>query len=814
MIIIGLVIIVIVQLCLSSYQQSIPLSSSFEHLRTTLSSMRSLSLSNNQSKQMSTSWTTNVTDQSIPFHHDYPRPHLRRQYWYNLNGQWSFTITPRSAAIPRDYDGTILVPYPVESILSGRQERVDASMFLWYKRLFNMKAMPFTDDEQQSMQLLLHFDKVDFETVVYINGNRMKKKHRGGYDPFVYDITSFIDTDADNELVVRVWDPSNHGYQARGKQMLDVDERNSIFYTPCSGIWGTVWLEKVPQVRIDRVQFRTKISSVNIQWSYRIDLTSIEQTNSDNEQENLLEIPREEFRPTPLNIDDSNAQDFQLKIRLFNADGEQVLNIVSNRTNVDNEIDVRLSTIQLWSPEQPYLYTVHIELYEMGQFVERIQSYYGFRHISLCSNPKRICLNNRPYFMFGVLDQGYWPDGLYRASTDDAYKQDIKHMKRLGFNTLRKHMKVETSRWYYWCDVLGMLVWQDMPAGDSFYGYESELKEDKQLRQHRDNRTNELPTTSSPTGNLYRPKNLQRAFRSKVQFERELKAMIDYFGFHPSIIVWVLFNEEWGQYDTIRLTAWLEYYDSDRLINAASGWQDRVGIGHMRDIHDYTDHIFLPKIDDDQRALVLGECGGFGLKKFGWSYNSYNDQYFLTYAFEQLIVHRSNRLSAMIYTQLSDVENESNGILTYDRREQKFIGDHLYRVLNNDYTRLYRLEHLWNLTVVPYTNYTSLRLSASIQLNRTMNASNVHQLYFYTCYLYSIVHITVDRLHHLVFNQTHLIPNYHYISLPETVFATTQNDKHSLDIVVHYLPSFEDHNLSYVYTNRTYFYLTLAMLSE
>jgi hypothetical protein len=387
-------------------------------------------------------------------------------------------------------------------------------------------------------------------------------------------------------------------------------------------------------------------------------------------------------------------------------------------------------------------------------------------------------------------------------------------MKSLGFNTLRKHMKTETSRWYYWCDVLGMLVWQDMPASDSYDGYENELYPDKELRLHRDNRTNNLPLpTIYIEDDLPRLKILQRQSRSKIQFEQELKSMIDFLSFHPSIVMWVLFNEEWGQYDTSRLATWLQYYDPDRLIIPASGWQDRIGLGHVRSIHDYTRHIYLPSIDDQNRALVLGECGGFGLTESGWSYNSYNDRYFLTYAFEQLILHLSPRLSAMIYTQLSDVQTESNGIVTYDR-QVKFISDHMYRVLNGNFSRLYKLEHLWNLTSIPYTNYSQLSFSISFNLKLNKNPSDFYQFYFYTCYLYSFVNITIDHNYIILLNETHNIRDYHYISLPNDFFRNSLNQEHFLDIRIDYVSSLNDHDQSFRYFNRTYFYLNLAILFE
>ena len=426
-------------------------------------------------KALLTAWTKEAASESVPFLNDYPRPHLQRKAWTNLNGIWSLAITGLNITTPEMFDRRIRVPYPVESYLSGVEERVDSQTLLWYQREFDMKPR---DAQIRESRILLHFEKVDYETTVYINGRQVGSKHSGGYDPFSYDITSFVkETDA-NVLLVRVWDPSNHGYQPRGKQMLDVEESNSIFYTPCSGIWGTVWLEEVPAVHIDRARFSSKLSSTDVHLTYRVDLSE-EQANVQNDEREaeLLEASHEEEGAKLLRVE--YKQPHWLRIVILEPTDGVLIELFSNRTSEDQEITLPLSQIRLWSPETPVLYHVNIYLYQMNTSIERVDTYLAFRDVSLClRTKKKICLNNKPYFMFGVLDQGYWPDGLYRAPSDEAYQFDIKRMKGLGFNTLRKHMKTETSRWYYWCDVLGMLVWQDMVAGDSFDGYEEELEQD------------------------------------------------------------------------------------------------------------------------------------------------------------------------------------------------------------------------------------------------------------------------------------------------------------------------------------------------
>ncbi|CAF0981431.1 unnamed protein product [Rotaria sordida] len=799
----------------------------------TLTSTSSSTLSMKLMTKSSTRWTKNVIENKIPFHNDYPRPHLRRKLWLNLNGNWSFTITSINETYPKNFDRFIRVPFPVESYLSGIEERVDSSMYLWYKLKFQIKSQAwYNDNHHHQYRIILHFDKVDYETVVYLNHNIVGVKHLGGYEPFSYDITSYFIKYQDNELVVRVWDPSDKWYQPRGKQVLDVKEKHSIYYTPCSGIWGTVWLERVPHIHIDRLQFQTRLSSTHVLLKYRIDLKSIITSSFDyqlsnknmtiyskkifdKENKHLLHVKRNETLKKKDKINYEKLG-FILKISIIEKNNKHLIDFISYKPNIEQEISFPLKKINLWSPENPYLYDIHIDLYQKDIFIEHIDSYIGFRQITLCSKKKKICLNNKPYFMFGVLDQGYWPDGLYRAPTDDAYRYDIEQIKNLGFNTIRKHMKSETSRWYYWCDVLGILVWQDMPSGDSYKCYETKLDVNKQLQSLRDNRTNNLTLNTNIDNDLsiHLSTSITKNFESKIQFEYELKAMIDFLSFHPSIVIWVLFNEGWGQYDTIRLTTWLQSYDQNRLINSASGWHDRIGIGHIRDIHDYSKKISLPLSNDETRALVIGECGGLGLRTSGWSYRDYSDRYLMTYEFEQLFINLSSRLSAVIYTQLSDVENESNGIFTYNREEIKFPTAHLKRILTNDYSHLYKLKHIWNLTSIPYTNYKKLSFSKSFDLIIDNNSIDDNHFYFYIYYLNSQVNITIDHYHQMILNQNHKIKDYHYIPLPSDLFRDSKYQKHFLDIQVHYTPSFDDDDKdeSFVYTNRT-FYLNLVMLS-
>lgn len=555
-------------------------------------------------------------------HPEYPRPQMQRERWLNLNGLWQLAFAKKDEAPPigRDLAERILVPFPVESALSGVMKHADR---LWYRRLFTTPA------EWKDQRVLLHFGAVDWEARVWINGREIGH-HRGGYDAFTFDITDALKKDGEQELIVGVWDPTDAGTQPRGKQ---VRKPGGIFYTPTTGIWQTVWIEPAPKKRIESIKL-------------------------------VPDVDRKQLRLTVQAIGHDEAEGVIVTV----SNGERILSKVGGL--LGKEFTLEIADPKLWSPEAPFLYDLRLELARgnAGEAGDVVTSYFGMRKISVGRDDKgvtRLLLNNKPYFMAGPLDQGFWPDGLYTAPTDEALKYDIDITKKLGFNMTRKHVKVEPARWYYWCDKLGLLVWQDMPSGDKSIGGKDP--------------------------------DLQRTPESAKQYELELKHMIDGLRNHPSIVMWVVFNEGWGQFDTVRITEWTKKYDPSRLVNCASGWTDR-DVGDVHDIHVYPGPR-SPK-PESRRAAVLGEFGGLGLKVDGhtweqktWGYRGASSKDDLTRKYERLLagVHRLKDkpgLSAAVYTQITDVETEANGLLTYDRAVLKVDGDRVAAVNKGDLSRV------------------------------------------------------------------------------------------------------------------------------
>ncbi len=555
---------------------------------------------------MDTRWTEKVDPGNVWT--EYPRPQMTRDSYINLNGYWQYAIQPTTKKPPKKYKGKILVPFAVESSLGGVKKLVGEENYLWYKRTFEAPELGAGE------RLLLHFGAVDWEAQVSINGKEAGL-HKGGYDAFTLDITDHLQP-GEQELVVRVWDPADKGAQPRGKQ---VAEPFGIWYTPVTGIWQTVWLEKVPANYI----------------------TLLKPTPDIDKRQLSLKVK-------------TNTAGNGLKLRTtVLAEGSKV----SEKTvAIQGKEPVALLDIpqpRLWSPEDPYLYDLVVELVDgTGQVVDKVGSYFGMRKISLAKDAKgytRIHLNNQPLFQFGLLDQGWWPDGLYTPPTEEAMMYDVKMTKEMGFNMLRKHVKVESARFYYHCDKMGMLVWQDMPNGNYLKGLRIQAWE---------------------------PNDADRPKESAEQFEEELKEMMDEFHHFPSILVWVPFNEGWGQYDTERITAWTEQYDPSRLIDSPSGWADR-GVGDIIDVHLYPG----PGMEAPtaERVSVLGEFGGLGhpveghlwWDKRNWGYLTFNDKTDFVKEFEALIEGLkgpiASGLSAAIYTQTTDVEGEVNGLITYDR---------------------------------------------------------------------------------------------------------------------------------------------------
>ncbi|EEG73987.1 glycoside hydrolase family 2 protein [[Clostridium] hylemonae] len=564
-------------------------------------------------KQLKTRWADKLEKDHVL--KEYPRPSLRRKSYVNLNGIWNYAFSD-SRKRPDTFEGEILVPFSPEAVLSGVGRQLRPGEYLWYGR-----KLPDEVKKEQGKRWILHIGAADQCAAVMVNG-RPAVRHVGGYIPFSADVTDLLGA-AENELTVRIQDHSDRVFLARGKQKL---ERGGMFYTAQSGIWQTVWMEQVPDDHI-----------------YGIKITP---RYDEGEVEVLVRSRRE--RGVVFTVCSGETQ-------AAGAEG------CTNRP-----VRIPLKEIHRWSPEDPFLYRLRIR---MGE--DEAESYFAMRKISAERDQRgipRLFLNNRPYFQKGVLDQGYWPDGLYTAPSDEAMIFDIMEMKRLGFNMLRKHMKIEPERWYYHCDRLGMLVWQDMVCGGAPYRhwyvtYAATAMELFHIR---------------PSDRYYRLLG-RRDVKSRARFMQEMKETVRALYNHPSIVVWVIFNEGWGQFDANAVTEAARREDASRLLDSASGWFDQGG-GDFWSIHNY----FFPlKVRPEKRVAALTEFGGYCLKVKGHSmcpgmygYRIYGSRKELGRGYASLMGREvaaqiDRGLSASVYTQLSDVEEEVNGIYTYDREVLK-----------------------------------------------------------------------------------------------------------------------------------------------
>lgn len=560
---------------------------------------------------------------------EYPRPQLVRGNWQNLNGVWSYAIRPKNENEPAVYDGSILVPFAVESALSGVGKTVGKDSILWYKNVISI------DKALKGKQILLHFGAVDWQTEVFVNG-KSAGKHEGGFDPFTFNITPFLKSGAKQEIKVKVWDPTDDGPQPRGKQVKKPD---GIWYTPVTGIWQTVWLEGVSNTYI----------------------TATKQTPDIDKH--ILAVSAEVANVQPGD-----------KVKISAWDGQTQVD--EKTVNAGEIATLDIKDQKLWSTTNPFLYDLQVTVIRDNKPVDAIKSYFAMRKISLgtdINGIQRILLNDQFVFQYGPLDQGWWPDGLYTPPTEEAMVYDIDKLKEMGFNMIRKHIKVEPARYYNYCDKTGMLLWQDMPSGD--------------LGNKWENRPGILDAGTEK----------DRTPESEAYYRKDWDAIINALYNFPCIVVWVPFNEAWGQFKTVEITEWTMKKDPSRLVNSASGGNFYM-TGHMIDLHNYP-HPAMPAPDvfGKARAVVLGEFGGLGLPvenhtwitKNIWGYQNFksNEELFKKYAtftdrLQELI---RLGLSAAVYTQTTDVEGEVNGFMTYDRKVIKMPVDKLKAV----HTKLY-----------------------------------------------------------------------------------------------------------------------------
>ena len=559
-----------------------------------------------------TRWGIRVTPENAwP---EYPRPQMRREAWLNLNGLWDYGITSSRRNPALKFEGKILVPFAPVAALSGVGRGIQPDERLWYRRTFSIPS------EWRGKRILLHFGAVDWETTVWVNG-REAGSHRGGYNPFSFDITAHL-ADGENEIMVNVWDPTDTFWQQHGKQTL---KPKGIWYTAVSGIWQTVWLEPVPETYIRGLKVMPGLDTQMVRMEISV------------------EGRREPGEP--------------LIARVFDAGtlvGEGIT------FPPDEVVTLAIPNPNPWSPDSPHLYDLAVEIKQ-----DKVESYFGMRKFSL--EKGRLCLNHAPLFQLGPLDQGYWPDGLYTPPSDEAMRADIELVKSLGFNMLRKHVKVEPARYYHYCDKIGLVVWQDMPNGGVAVGDVASF-------------------LTILFGSRKRDHNYRYAGRAKAasrqDYMEELREMVDHLYNFPCIGMWVPFNEGWGQFHAKETAAWLRAYDPTRTVDHASGWFDQGG-GDCKSLHVYFKKLPGSQIEQN-RATVLSEFGGYSLKieKHTWNpkeefgYKKFDSREALTKAYVDLLEKElspwvKKGLSAAVYTQTTDVETEINGYLTYDREVEK-----------------------------------------------------------------------------------------------------------------------------------------------
>lgn len=609
-----------------------------------------------QGDKIKTEWAEKVTPQNV--WQNYPRPQLKRAQWTNLNGLWKYAVTNMSTDKSKvKFNDEILVPFAIESALSGVAKTFTPEDKLWYRREFTV------NNTSKEKLTILHFGAVDYECQVWVN-NRLAGSHKGGNNPFSFDITKFLNKKGNQVLELSVTDPTDTESITRGKQQLN---QRGIWYTPVSGIWQTVWLESVDETHIRSIHPQANITKSTVKVN--------------------------------MDIADMDGNE-QINIRVLD-NGKSIATVSQKAAKV---IEIALPNIIHWTPETPKLYTLEIELKDGKKVLDKVESYFAMREITTVTDDKgykRVGLNGKAIFQWGTLDQGWWPDGLLTPPSAEAMLWDMVQLKHMGFNTIRKHIKVEPALYYYYADSLGLMLWQDMPSGYATQRQKEEF----------------LESDSKEDWNAPADVAAQR--------QKELNEMIDNLSFFPSITTWVIFNEGWGQHNTKAITEWAMQKDPTRLINAVSGWTERY-VGNFYDIHNYpaTSMIFPEYCAN--RISVLGEFGGLGLpvqnhlwnpNMRNWGYKNMdgsmdfvNDYSRLTYDLETLI---AQGLSAAIYTQTTDVEGEVNGLITYDRKITKIP----VQYLNILHSRLFRVPAAKTVTLIA-DSQNGPKQNREITLNR------------------------------------------------------------------------------------------------
>ena len=565
-----------------------------------------------------TPWAEEVSPTNS--HPEYPRPQMVRGEWKSLNGLWDYAITSKSEALPGKFDGKILVPFAVESALSGVGRTFTDGDALWYRTSFTVPS------SWKGKRLMLNFDAVDWKTVVYVNDVQIGT-HTGGYTHFSFDVTPYLKSGA-NTLVLKVMDGTDNGLQPRGKQ---VSNPRGIWYTPVSGIWQSVWMEPVAPAHVTdyNVVSNIKEKSVNV----TVDAAGVQEGD-------VVKVTLREGG-----------------IGYSTETGRAGSVLASGMGVPGGEVTLNVASPKLWSPDSPYLYGMDIEILRGGKTIDKVAAYTAIREIAVYqknSNTKLMGLNGEALFQFGPLDQGWWPDGLYTAPTDEALKYDIQKTKDFGFNMIRKHIKVEPDRWFYYCDQLGMLVWQDMPSfTDGRGGYWG-------MYYYGEGR--DVPSSDAARANYY----------------KEWSEIMNQVKKFQCVVVWVPFNEGWCQFDTRKVVDFTRNIDPTRLINQSSGGNWEEGVGDILDNHHYPYPAF--RMWDKNMINVLGEYGGIGFPVEGhlwqadknWGYVQYKsgDDVLREYTdfAEQLKQLIKQGCCAAVYTQTTDVEIEINGLMTYDRK--------------------------------------------------------------------------------------------------------------------------------------------------